>query len=321
LYHRNDRMKHPAEMPNEQLNVSGALSANFYRWEQRGRGVEVFPAAVELEPPFLAFSGHRLRLGNEGRDSGVKPSLFSGLANKVFRALQPPKPGPGGRLGIEKAKAAEAEWQEPEPDWFGEKEPVVEFRLGLPGGTSYASEAMVHFLKTCSLVSGLMGLEIIGRDSEVWVQVVCQGEDATLVAQQLMAQFPEVKITWAMENLLSVWSESDEDAEESERMVLDFGLCQEFMRPLETGSRVDPLVSLIGGMEHLGEGEAAVYQVLFTPLRVPWAENALAAVTKENGKAFSMMAAAGGEVACRRRTAADFGNPAGHDSCVAALFP
>lgn len=47
----------------------------------------MFPAAVELEPPFLTFPGHRLRLGNEGRDSGVKPSLFSGLADKVFRAL------------------------------------------------------------------------------------------------------------------------------------------------------------------------------------------------------------------------------------------
>jgi hypothetical protein len=123
----------------------------------------------------------------------------------------------------------------------------------------------------------------------VWVQVVCQSSDATLVAQQLMAQFPEVKITWAMENLLSVWGQSDagdEDAEASERVVLDFGLWQEFMRPLETGSRIDPLVSLIGGMEHLREGEAAVYQVLFTPLRAPWAENALAAVTKENGKPF-----------------------------------
>lgn len=112
-----------------------------------------------------------------------------------------------------------------------------------------------------SLLSGLMGLEIIGTDSEVWVQVVCQSADATLVAQQLMAQFPEVKITWAMENLLSVWGQSegeDEDAEAAERVVLDFGLWQELIRPLETGSRVDPLVSLIGGMAHLREGEAAV---------------------------------------------------------------
>lgn len=131
------------------MTLCAQLVTNFYRWEQRGRGVEVFPAAVELEPPVLAFPGHRLKLGNEVRDSGAKPSFFSGLADRVFRVLQPPKPEAGGKLEIERAKAAEAEWQEPEPDWFGEKEPVVEFRLVSPGGASYGAEAMGHFLKTC----------------------------------------------------------------------------------------------------------------------------------------------------------------------------
>ena len=110
-----------------------------------------------------------------------------------------------------------------------------------------------------SLLSGLMGLEIIGTGNEVWVQVVCQSADATLVAEQLMGQFPEVKITWAMENLLSVWGQSDaedEDAEASERVLLDFGPWQEFMSPLETGNRIDPLASPIGGMGHPRGGGA-----------------------------------------------------------------
>ena len=83
---------------------------------------------------------------------------------------------------------------------------MVEFRLGLPGGASYGAEAMGHFLKTCFdagpaslgqhpagsslphcpsplppvatiLLSGLMGLEIIGTESVVWVQLVCQEAD------------------------------------------------------------------------------------------------------------------------------------------------
>jgi hypothetical protein len=33
------------------MTIHDQLTTNFYRWEQRGRGVELFPAAVELEPP------------------------------------------------------------------------------------------------------------------------------------------------------------------------------------------------------------------------------------------------------------------------------
>lgn len=265
------------------MNLSEELATNFYRWEQRGRGVELFPAPVGLEPPFVAFPGHRIKIGSQnakGRnfDTGAKPTFLSRLTDKVFRALQPPKPG---ALIVREAPAEDE--AEPMPDWFGEKEPVMEISLRLPGGVAYPAETMAHFLTTLSLVPGIVGLEVIGTAEEITVQLVCQPEEAKLVVPQMQAHFPEAKLTWSQRNLFSVWSDDDGL---SERLVLDFGLYREFMRPLETGSRIDPFVSLIGGMAHLAEGEVAVYQVLFTPLRAPWAENALAAVTKENGKPF-----------------------------------
>ena len=260
------------------MTIHDQLTTNFYRWEQRGRGVELFPVAVEMEPPFVTFPGHRLRLANEGRDAGARTTFLSRLADRAFRALQPPK---AGRLAVREPAAVDD--AEPEPDWFGEKEPVIEISLRLPGGVAYPEAAMSHFLMTLSLSSGIVGLELIGTAEEITLQLACQPEDSDLLMQQLEAQFPDAKADLSFGNLLTVWQD---DEGLSERLVLDFGLHREFMRPLETGSRIDPFVSLIGGMSHLGEGEAAVYQCLFTPLRAPWAENALAAVTKENGKPF-----------------------------------
>jgi hypothetical protein len=77
------------------MTIPDQLTANFHRWEQRGRGVELFPAVVSLEPPFVAFTGHRVKVGRqsvEGRsdskDSGAKPTFLSQLVGKVLGALQ-----------------------------------------------------------------------------------------------------------------------------------------------------------------------------------------------------------------------------------------
>lgn len=180
------------------------LAANFYRWEQRGRGVEVFPAAVELEPPFVPFPGHRLRLGNEGRDTGAKPFFFSGLADKVFRALQPPN---AGVLAVRESAAEDD--AEPLPDWFAEKEPVIEISLRLPEGVAYPEAAMAHFLMTLSLSSGIIGLELIGTTEEITLQLACQPEDTDLLMQQLEAQFPDANAELSFGNLLTVWHDDE----------------------------------------------------------------------------------------------------------------
>jgi len=256
------------------MSLYEQLTANFRRWEQRGRGVQLFPDPVELEPPFVPFPGHRLKLGGLS-DSGLKPTLVSRLTDKVFRALQPPK-----QAGLTVPTSAD---EEPLPNWFGEEEELpVEFRVVLPADASYPQEAISHFLTTLSLASCPVVLEIIGTTDEVAVQIVCRADDGEIVAQQLQAQFPEAKLAWRQDRLESVWNNDGV----SERLALDFGLCREFMLPLDSGGRIDPFVSLIGGMAHLGENETAVYQVIFTPLVAPWRESTMAAVTRGDGKPF-----------------------------------
>ena len=254
------------------MTVYERLAENFYRWENRGRGGLTYEWPVELEPPFIPFPGHRLRL--EGPvDDGTRPTFLSKLTDKMFRALQPPKT----------SALSEPEPEEPEPNWCGEEDELpVEFRVMLPSGATHSAELMANFLKTLATVNAPVAFEVIGTGVEVSVQITARVTDAAMLEQQLAAQFPDARLSWSQEILSEAWK----DDGSSERVVIDFGLCREFMMPLDAGTRLDPFVSLVGAMAHLREGEAAVYQVIFAPLSAPWRENVMAAVTKGDGKPF-----------------------------------
>ena len=42
------------------MTILEQLTANFYRWEQLGRGVQLFEAPEQMEPPFISFPGDRV---------------------------------------------------------------------------------------------------------------------------------------------------------------------------------------------------------------------------------------------------------------------
>jgi hypothetical protein len=258
------------------MTIPEQLTANFYRWERRGRGVQLFEAPVELEPPYVPFPGHRVVF--EGPvDAGRKESVFSRLAGKVFTALQPPK--------VEVAATRELAVNEdgPEVYWFGkEDELLYEFTVRLPAGVSHGGEAMAHFFTTVAVAGAPVSLEIVGTGDEVRLMVAARVADAEVVVMQLRAHFPESELEVTRKHLESVWG----DDGVSEYGVIDFGLWQEFMLPLGAPGKVDAYASLMGAMALLEEDETAVYQVLFTPLRAEWGQQALAAATKDSGKPF-----------------------------------
>ena len=71
-------------------------------------------------------------------------------------------------------------------------------------------------------------------------------------------------------------------------MVVDFGLSQEFMRPLRTFGNLepDPLTGIVGALENLNEDELGILQILFQAARNPWAESILRSVTDWQGGSF-----------------------------------
>ena len=72
----------------------------------------------------------------------------------------------------------------------------------------------------------------------------------------------------------------------SERVVLEFGLEKPFMLALGDPGKSDPFIGLAGALSALEGNEMGVYQVIFTPLASPWAEEAMDSITNKEGKPF-----------------------------------
>ena len=180
-------------------SVYQRLAENFYRWEKRGRGELIHEWPVELEPPFIPFPGHRLPL--EGpRDDGVRPTFLSKLTDTLFNAIKQPKE--------HLSSAPEPEFQEPGPNWFGEEDELpVEFRVALPATASPYAEQMAHFLKTLSSMHAPLAFEVIGTNAEISVQVTARAEDAALLHQQLVANFPEAGLSCSQQALATAWND------------------------------------------------------------------------------------------------------------------
>src|SRR5258705_1761256 len=64
------------------LSLSEQLTAQFYEWEQRGRGWLVFDSPVDLEPPFIPFFFHAVP--SVYIDDGKRPTLFNKVAD-IFK--------------------------------------------------------------------------------------------------------------------------------------------------------------------------------------------------------------------------------------------
>jgi hypothetical protein len=96
----------------------------------------------------------------------------------------------------------------------------------------------------------------------------------------LVAHFPEMVLTEREDALKGEWAKSADGW-----VAAEFGLAREFMLPLAT-PRADLFQGVLAAMGTLTEGEILLYQVLFQPVRHPWAANALAAVTDGAGGPF-----------------------------------
>lgn len=59
--------------------LSEYLTAQFYAWEKRGRGWEVFDQPVHLESEFIPFFGHIPPETKKKVDSGLRPRFFPGI--------------------------------------------------------------------------------------------------------------------------------------------------------------------------------------------------------------------------------------------------
>src|SRR5579871_5589843 len=210
------------------------LTRQFYDWEIRGRGWQVYGQPVALEPPFRPFFGHIVSGGiTPSVDDGRQPTFLSSLFDKPkLRSVPPPLP---------------IDETEPEPHYIElVDESLVEIQIALPAETKVTAQASSQFLLSLGYVSRPICFEIVGTNEETIVQVTSALPDRRQVREQLQAYFPEAVLTERCGYVRDLW---DRDGR-CDSLVVDFGLSKEFMRPLRRYERFDPdpLVGVIGAM-------------------------------------------------------------------------
>jgi hypothetical protein len=106
-------------MPCDSDSVWGALTRQFYAWQFRGRGWQVYDRPVSIEPPFRPFFGHFVAGINSVVDDGRKSMRLSSFFD---------------RLGSRRESAPPLSFPvevEPEPAYTEHDMPVVEIQVAL----------------------------------------------------------------------------------------------------------------------------------------------------------------------------------------------
>lgn len=246
---------------------SEQLTSQFYAWEILGRGWLSAGEPVDLEPPFTPFFGHYIPR-QPIIDDGIRHTLLSG----IISAFQKKKPV----IAIEEI---------PEVSYdlfpFKDDSPLVSLKLIIPKETETCFEDAEQLLTMLSYCTLPISFEIIGTFKEINLQFVCREEDAAYIRGQLTMFLKDVSI---------LQTEIDKHPliiEEKSLATVDFGLLEEFMRPLNMGeSSIDSYSGMFSILEHLREGEQVVFQVLFNGIKNHWASSIIRSVSDGRGEAF-----------------------------------
>lgn len=252
------------------------LTEQFYQWELRGRGWVSWDRPVELEPPFRPFEGHFLPPSYH-QDDGVEETPLSRFADKFLGFF-------GAKTEKPAAREPDDEVEEPPPGYLEEPGHLVELQVALPPDENVTREVFEQCLFSLGSCHGALAFEVVGSKEGLVTQLAAGAGDAPQVLAQLRAHFPDAVINQTEGGLQERWGDGAGRPSE----VREFGLDREFMLPLNPARELatDPLVGICAALEHVGEGEAGVFQVLFQPARHRWAESIGRAVKTSDGEPF-----------------------------------
>ena len=252
-------------------SLSDQLTAQFYEWEKRGRGWHSFSAPVDLEPPFIPFFSHKVP-PSVVIDDGKFPTLLSTLVD-WFKGK--PEVIPKGDSDVITDYSID-------PFLFENLEELKFFSVTLPRGQKVRMQETEQLLLMLSYSTAPISFEIIANFETIRVQWVARVSDAIHLQGQLKAHFPEGMV-----------GEGKDFLEENTRpghyaYINDFGLREEFMRPLAMTDTfdLDPFTGLFAPLEFLEESDVALIQILFTGAHNRWSESIFRAVTDNKGGAF-----------------------------------
>jgi hypothetical protein len=234
---------------------------------QRGRGWQVWPNRVELEPPFRPVwpQAARSAVVDDARKTTFMRTWLDGLFGRP--AKEAPEP-------IEEVEP------EPKPAVL---QPIRELQLTLGPDVKVSADIAEHFLLSLTSSTHPVSFEILGTAERITVQLACAVADVPHVREQARAYFPDALVSETYGVLVDTWNSSS-----GATAIVDFGLSQEFMRPLKVFSRfdADPLIGVLGALSDLEVDEIAVLQVLWQAARAPWSQEIQRSVLGIDGEPF-----------------------------------
>jgi hypothetical protein len=233
--------------------------AQFYEWELRGRGWLLCDHPVELEAPFHPFFFHRAPMPYI--DDGKRDTILSNLAG-LFRTQH-------SVPDIEVPELPPIE-----PFAYEHDGNVRVLHISFQRGITIKPERMEQIFVMLTQYAGQQSFEIIATHTEIAIQLVCTDADYDMVCTQLHAFIPEAIVREDADRLCIMHNAI---------YTTDFGLSEEFMRPLATGGGEDPYIGLFAYFDLLQPDEQIVIQYLFAGTVNQWSQSIMTAVTI-NGK-------------------------------------
>lgn len=250
-------------------SIAEQRTSQFYQWEAHCRGWQCFEDPVHLEPIFKPFTFRPTPITQI--DDGIRHTPLSWVTALVT-----------GKLQKENTVGHQEEDDEPAAYVFENDARHYGFSVIFPKEHTVGAHEMEQLLCMLSYSKYPISFEIIANHTEISIQIVCREPDRTHVYSQIKAFFPDSVLLDSSETLFDIIAESECT------YILDFGLSEEFMRPLASQERfkLDPYIGLFGSLEHLEKGQQAIIQVLFQGTVNSWAESIIHSVTDRDGKSF-----------------------------------
>jgi len=245
------------------VSTAAQLTKQFYEWEKIGRGWHKADFSVQLEPPFTPFFGHFIE--NETIiDDGKRETWLSSLFKSTSAPIKP-----------------KAVFKEADAFAYTSDSLLSIFRIVLPKQYKHNGERTEQLLTMLSYRKSPICFELIGSCDDITIQLVCREEDEAFLTIQLQAFFHDCTV-------IETYNDQVLNALEQASAVytIDFGLQEEFMRPIAsiTGGDIDPYAALFGVMTRLEYDEYIIVQMLFSGTHNPWADSIQRAVSDNAGK-------------------------------------
>lgn len=245
-----------------------SLSRQFYEWERRGRGWQVYDFPVELEPPFRPFYFFEPDQGPLVDDGRVPTFLSRVFGNSSTK-------NPSTRQSLQLRAERQSRYEEyianaDEPEFCGYYHEEFEaIELILPKDLKVIKSSIEHFLLSLAYCTHPVSFEVIGNAEKVVVQFAATQYDLPQLKQQIEAHMPEASLLDnTRDHLAENWLNTANSS-----VIADFGLSKEFFLPLDTVKSfdIDPLTTIIGAMMKMESKEVGIFQVLFQKAKHEWA--------------------------------------------------